>query len=77
MKTMALNNEPLSVLLPEIQKGEEVLLTSNNRAVAKVVPVPVSDIEKRPHPQPGCLKGTFVMAPDFDAPIEEFKEYMP
>jgi hypothetical protein len=26
-------------------------------------------------PQPGCLKG-FWMAPDFDAPLEELKEYM-
>ena len=26
-------------------------------------------------PQPGCLKG-FWMAPDFDEPLEDFKEYM-
>jgi hypothetical protein len=28
--------------------------------------------------RPGALKGTLLyMAPDFDAPLEDFKEYMP
>lgn len=26
-------------------------------------------------PRPGCMKG-FWMAPDFDEPLEDFKEYM-
>jgi hypothetical protein len=40
-------------------------------------PQPKSDTESTAHPlpQPGCLKG-FWMAPDFDAPLEDFKEYM-
>ena len=76
MKTLAISNEPLSVLLIEINKGQEVMLTSNNQPVAKVVPMPTNSETNRPHPQPGCLKGTFKMAPDFDAPLEEFKEYM-
>jgi hypothetical protein len=25
----------------------------------------------------GCGKGMFVMSPDFDKPLEDFKEYMP
>ncbi len=24
----------------------------------------------------GCLKGSFIMTKDFDAPLEDFKEYM-
>jgi hypothetical protein len=28
------------------------------------------------HPKAGCMKGTFVMAPDFDESLEDFKEYM-
>jgi DNA-damage-inducible protein J len=27
-------------------------------------------------PKPGCLKGEIWMADDFDAPLEDFKEYM-
>jgi hypothetical protein len=30
--------------------------------------------DKMPMPQPGCLKG-FWMSPDFDEPLEDFKEY--
>lgn len=29
-----------------------------------------------PKPQFGCLRGTFKMSPDFDEPLEDFKEYM-
>ena len=27
-------------------------------------------------PQFGCAKGRFVMSPDFDEPLDDFKEYM-
>ena len=27
-------------------------------------------------PQPGCMKGEIWMSDDFDAPMEEFEEYM-
>lgn len=34
--------------------------------------------KKSPKPRPkfGSAKGTFVMADDFEAPLEDFKEYM-
>ena len=28
------------------------------------------------HPKAGCMKGTFKMSPDFDEPLDDFKEYM-
>jgi DNA-damage-inducible protein J len=28
------------------------------------------------NPKPGCMKGRIWMADDFDAPLEDFKEYM-
>ena len=28
------------------------------------------------HPKAGCMKGTFQMSPDFNEPLEDFKEYM-
>jgi Protein of unknown function (DUF2281) len=38
-------------------------------------------VEKQPTPskstpKAGFLKGTFVLSPDFDEPLEDFKEYM-
>ncbi len=43
--------------------------------------VPGKDGNKKPltkkaAPKAGFLKGTFVMSPDFDEPLEDFKEYM-
>jgi antitoxin (DNA-binding transcriptional repressor) of toxin-antitoxin stability system len=49
-----------------------VILTENQQPVAKL-------IAARPSPERrlGTLKGTVLyMAPDFDAPLEDFKEYM-
>ncbi|MDP2889126.1 MAG: DUF2281 domain-containing protein [Bacteroidota bacterium] len=28
------------------------------------------------HPKAGCMKGTFQMSPDFNEPLDDFKEYM-
>ena len=28
------------------------------------------------HPKAGCMKGTFKMYADFDAPLDDFKDYM-
>lgn len=30
----------------------------------------------KPHPKAGCMKGTFKMTDDFDAPLDDFKDYM-
>lgn len=32
--------------------------------------------EKKKQPQYGCAKGQIYMSPDFDEPLEDFKEYM-
>ena len=34
------------------------------------------DAKKVKKPLFGCAKGRFIMTPDFDAPLEDFKEYM-
>jgi len=36
-----------------------------------------SEKEGKRVPKFGCAKGMFVMAPDFDEPLDDFKEYMP
>lgn len=62
----------LSRLLDEVEKGGRLYITRHGKRVAELVPVAPQKKAKR-----GCAKGKpFYMAPDFDAPLEEFKEYM-
>ncbi len=53
--------------------GEELVLTTDGEPVAIVTRPP-----RQSWPcQPGTAKGrSFWMAPDFDAPLEDFAEYM-
>jgi len=32
--------------------------------------------QTKKHPKAGCMKGLFVTHPDFDEPLDDFKEYM-
>jgi len=61
----------LKELIDRLAPGEEVVITENERAVAKLVGE--GPVERKL----GTLKGTVrYMAPDFDAPLDDFKEYM-
>ena len=70
--------EEAQARLPEmiagLKPGEQIVITHDEKAVARLV------AEPKPISQPrrlGTLKGTVLyMAPDFDAPLEDFKEYM-
>ena len=59
----------LSKLLDLAIKGEEIVITQNDRPVAKISPV------KRPLKR-GSAKGKVWMSDDFDESIEDFQEYM-
>jgi hypothetical protein len=48
---------------PEVPTGKVILTFT-----------PVSAAKKTP--KPGCMKGKIWMADDFDAPLDDFKEYM-
>ena len=65
----------LADLIHRLAPGEEVVITENDQPVARLVsPVPAPPKSPR---QLGTLKGTVLyMAPDFDAPLEDFREYM-
>jgi antitoxin (DNA-binding transcriptional repressor) of toxin-antitoxin stability system len=64
----------LKELISGLAAGEEVVITDNQQPVAKLVAMPEP---KRKPRQPGTLRGTVLyMAPDFDAPLDDFKEYM-
>lgn len=67
--------EKLSELIHTLKPGDEVIITEKNVPVARLVPA-VSQPQRHPR-RPGTLRGTVLyMAPDFDAPLEDFKDYM-
>lgn len=63
----------LEEIIHRLAPGDEVVITENNQPVAKLA-------RTEPRQQwpckAGSAKGKIWMAPDFDAPLEEFKEYM-
>jgi antitoxin (DNA-binding transcriptional repressor) of toxin-antitoxin stability system len=65
----------LTDLIHRLTPGDEVVITENDVPVARLVPATAA-APKKPR-QLGTLKGTVLhMAPDFDAPLEDLKEYM-
>ncbi len=66
----------LKDLIHRLAPGEEVVITENQQPVAKLVGEQPSSA-KTPRPGPGLCEGMIMyMAPDFDAPLEDMKEYM-
>ena len=63
-----------SSLLTEVAEGNTFVITKHGKRVAELRPVQPT----RKKAKFGCAKGRgFYMAPDFDAPLECFKEYQP
>ncbi len=65
----------LPELIHDLHEGAEVVITEHNQPVARLLPA-AGAAQQQPR-QPGTLRGTVLyMAPDFDAPLDDFKEYM-
>jgi len=65
----------LAQLIHRLTPGEEVVITENNQPVARLR----SSVGQAPPKlrQLGTLRGTVqYIAPDFDAPLDDFQEYM-
>jgi len=63
----------LRELIGKLAPGEEVVITENQKPVAKLVGERSAPPSR---PAPGLGKGSVLyMAPDFDEPVEEFTEY--
>ncbi len=63
----------LSKLIRLALAGEEVIIARGDVPVVKLTPLP----EAKPLRQLGIAEGFVIyMADDFDAPLEEFAEYM-
>ncbi|WP_416666668.1 type II toxin-antitoxin system Phd/YefM family antitoxin [Egbenema bharatensis] len=61
----------INQLLQSALQGEEVIITRNNQPILKLIQIlPITKRRQR-----GSAKGQIWMAPDFDEPIEDFKEY--
>jgi antitoxin (DNA-binding transcriptional repressor) of toxin-antitoxin stability system len=63
----------LPELLEKLQPGGEMTITDHGQPLAQVKKV---DRKSWPCKAGSYRKAEFRMAPDFDAPLEEFKEYM-
>ena len=63
----------LSEIVAGLPPGDEVVLTDNGQPLAKIVKT-----AQTPQPRmPGSAKDKILwISEDFDAPLEEFKEYM-
>ena len=59
-------------MIEQVISGEEIIIAKGNKPVAK----PVSIEQARPKRKLETAKGKFQIAPDFDAPLNDFKEYM-
>ena len=59
----------LSNLLDLALEGQEIVITQDNQPVAKISPI------QKPLKR-GSAKGMVWMSDDFDAPLEDFQEYM-
>lgn len=61
----------LAQLVRETLSGDEVIIAKDNKPLVKLVPL-ASGRRK-----PGSAKGLVVyMAPNFDAPLEDFEDYL-
>jgi antitoxin (DNA-binding transcriptional repressor) of toxin-antitoxin stability system len=63
----------LSDLIHRLQVGDEVVITENDQPVAKLAR---TEPKKQWPCKAGSARGKIWMAPDVDAPLEDFEEYM-
>jgi len=67
---------PFSALIQKVMNGEEVFITQNQKPIAKIVSVSGAPAKSRKLIKAGSAKGLIKIADDFDAPLEDFREYM-
>ena len=66
----------LSALIDLALQGEEIIITRQDQPVMQLVSVQKAVLPEKPRARFGSGKGTLLyMAPDFNAPLEDFKEF--
>jgi antitoxin (DNA-binding transcriptional repressor) of toxin-antitoxin stability system len=66
----------LDELIDAALKGEEVVIADGERRAVRLIPAPQAAGGRGAKRQAGTARGLIVMAPDFDAPLADFDEYM-
>lgn len=67
----------LPQLVAQAEAGEEVWLTTHTGSIVRLTALTQNGSkDDTPRPRFGSAKGMVWMAPDFDEPLEDFKEYM-
>ena len=61
----------LAELIDEVASGKEVVITREDGATFKIIPVALMP----PSPKFGSAKGQVKMREDFDEPLEDFQAY--
>jgi antitoxin (DNA-binding transcriptional repressor) of toxin-antitoxin stability system len=67
-------------LLARLQRDPEIIITASHQPVAKLTAVSEPAVEAAAMPkrrQAGQSDSIVWISPDFDEPLEDFKEYMP
>lgn len=68
-------------LIAGLKRDEEIIITADNLPVARLIAVNDQTSErpetKPKHRQAGLSDSIIWISPDFDEPLEDFKEYMP
>ena len=62
----------LAQLIQKAMQGHDIIITQNNIPKAKLVSLK----KEKKQAKFGSAKGMITMSDDFDAPLEDFKEYM-
>jgi antitoxin (DNA-binding transcriptional repressor) of toxin-antitoxin stability system len=62
----------LADLVDAALRGEMVLITGENQAAVRLVPVS----SPRQRRQSGSARGLVMLSADFDAPLDDFQEYL-
>jgi prevent-host-death family protein len=62
----------LPELIRRAARGEDVILTEDGEPVARIIPITRASGPR----EFGSAKGLIYMAEDFDAPLEDFGDYM-
>ena len=75
MQTVALEKAQatLADLVQQVAKGEEFTITQNGQPKAKLCAV---SLRQRQQAHAGSLPGKIWFSHDFEAPLDDFKEYM-
>jgi antitoxin (DNA-binding transcriptional repressor) of toxin-antitoxin stability system len=75
MTTVAIEQaqKELARLIDDVALGESVVITRDQVPVAQLVPI----TGPAPKPTFGSAKGMVRMADDFEAPLEDFRDYTP